>query len=234
MEGDGQLKALCGLFNNEPMRSQLAVWRRQRTFLRTTCKDFWDDNAIEFSRMWLSASTEIRTAAVITALEDLPTLGPLIVVACPELIDPEPLIALSEASESESDSANRGPPSSITHNCKLLKLMAQVCQSKENDADNFDLKTLKRNLGESLTTDTAASRLSGPTSASDAILLVRSCSLLQFVTALQLMGTEMCGGGSDADDDADDSSSSTTTDASNNADNAGTSANGATNNADGS
>ncbi len=163
--------------------------------LRSSVKQLWILYSDEFSSFWMAEENEESRAAMLLAvLEDLPStlFGALMEVTCPELLDLERLMEISE----------RGAQGKGSH---LIDIMRKVYNEEENSGHSFDTKAMERGVA---TTELKHESLG---IAEEGLLLARTCALLQFCNGLLLIWTNIqsgegmdFGGGIDEFDDDDD------------------------------
>jgi len=151
-------KLLYAQFESDTMRNQIKSWKQQSTMLRGVCKQFWEEYGTLFSSFWLEADAAIRLALTQTAMEDLP---PACVGPLLELTCPELMDTETLTTVEEGRKAD-----------KLLILMEQVCKGEENK--DCPLRAEMKDLG-------------SKSPAEDTLFVVRSCMLLQYFTAIQLV-----------------------------------------------
>jgi hypothetical protein len=157
---DSEFREVLQALNSDPIRNQLANWTDQRDLLRQTLKEMWeeeDTQGSQFKKWWCEVQTEIRTALVLTALEDLPnsfSFAFLSSVVCPELVT-ETLLH--------------------SNGIKVVELTEMLLTESENTTQIFS--TFKELFAFE---DKQATAL-------NALKLARSCILLQFVVAILLV-----------------------------------------------
>lgn len=159
MDAAGErIQQLHALLEGEAMRVQVQAWGEQRDVLRATVKELWEQG--QFVQWWQQTTQDIRTAMVMTALEDLPqhaALAPLGSLVCTEL---QSEVLLGD------DGAG------------LVSLLQTVVAGRENNEDVHSFSPWTQHLD--------PSHVPSPASV-HALRTARSCILLHFATAVLLV-----------------------------------------------
>jgi hypothetical protein len=158
-----RIKLMSAALASPPVQQMLSKWEGEKTLLRKQAIEFWKAFDKEFEDFWNKISVDIRSAFIMTAIEDLVDGGgvePLIICCCPEILS-EDMIANPK---------------------KIVDLFAVVASGKENFP--------KAN---STSADDGASIISSLEQSPEvekSLKLCRSNLLLQFCVAIQLVFTE--------------------------------------------
>jgi hypothetical protein len=158
---DDRLKHLNLIFDSPAIQSQFSAWTQQRNMLKSTVSEMYTDGAA-FKNWWTKSSSEVRAAMLMTALEDLPentAFSSLIVVVCPELLDPNNFL---------DDTGD-----------KVAQLLDILINGRENHREVFSFASFVEEFEEEQTKPSPA--------AQNAMQLARSCVLLQFATSILLI-----------------------------------------------
>jgi hypothetical protein len=161
-----RLKVADEALGTDLLRNQLAAWTEQRNVLRTTVSELWHGesgsaNGGEFKVWWNSVHDDLRSALLITALEDLPnqtSLASLITFVCPELLDLEALME--------------------ENGIQVAKIIQILVEQRENDPDIYNFSALEENFEEDARPSATAS---------NSMKLGRSCILLTFAADVLLV-----------------------------------------------
>ncbi len=159
---DDRLKGILEALNSSALQQQLANWLEQRDLLRDTLREFWqeDNDGSGFKKWWDNSKEDIRTAMVLTALEDLPnslSFAALTEVVCPELLAVESLLA--------------------ENGKKVGQIFDVLIQENENSDTIFSFASFSASFPSQ----------SQNSPALKALKLARSCILLQFSVAILLV-----------------------------------------------
>lgn len=66
-----RLKLISAALASPPVQQMLSKWEGERTLLRKQAIEFWKAFDKEFEEFWSNANVDIRSAFVMTAIEDL-------------------------------------------------------------------------------------------------------------------------------------------------------------------
>lgn len=155
--------------HSDILQKQLSAWNQQSVVLRSAVQELWSEEA---HKWWNSIKEEIRTALILTAIEDLPkntAFAPLIYLVCPEFSDVEALFAEDGK--------------------KVIDIIKMVVNEKENDQSNFDFRQLQQSISGNSESSSKEDTLFGSiaSQATEHLKISRSCILLQFATAILLI-----------------------------------------------
>eukprot|EP01114_Cavostelium_apophysatum_P000527 TRINITY_DN10477_c0_g1_i1.p1 TRINITY_DN10477_c0_g1~~TRINITY_DN10477_c0_g1_i1.p1 ORF type:complete len:159 (-),score=15.03 TRINITY_DN10477_c0_g1_i1:144-569(-) len=138
MDDESRLQHIDSALRTRNVQEQFGAWKAQRDLLRSTVTEIYDDGK-EWNRWWTSCKEDVKTALVITALEDLPnspSFSSLAHLVCPEL-------DVSVILEEEGG--------------KVQEILANVVSERENHEEVFNFTDLFQAMKDSIGSD-------GPTS----------------------------------------------------------------------
>jgi hypothetical protein len=164
-EDDDRIAKINVILGSAEFQDQMDEWKAQRTLLRKIVCEFWKNYQNQFEDYWKKCDSEIRTAFVLSAIEDLPDItimSGLMPLCCPELLEAQEF---------------------VDEPTKLIELFHILTTSKENHTSSNAVISLEEN-------DELNSRLTQPPLAEMSLKLVRSCVLLQFCSAISLIYQE--------------------------------------------